>query len=145
MSRPAWFYKTINRLSKYQEYERRIIYLREEISRQQPKTTPVYSLAPAHSGISDQVGNMAQTIVDKQEELIKTENEIYLMDLAIGQLSEEKQFIIREKYIQVNKDAYVQRLLKKDYGVKNKDKYYSLKDEAVEELASTFGYLKGEE
>lgn len=145
MSRPAWFYKTINRLSKYQEHQRRGTYLHEEISRLQPKTTTVYSLAPAHSGISDQVGNMAQTIVDKQEELIKTENEIYLIDIAIGQLSKEKQLIVRLRYIEANKDSYVQRLLKKEHGVKSRDKYYSLKDEAVGELAGTFGYLKEEE
>lgn len=144
ISRPPWFYKTIERISKYQERQRRATFLREEIAHLCPKTTPVYSLAPSHSGTSDQVANLAQTILDKQEELRKAENEIYLIDVAIGQLSEEKQLIIKERYIQGNKDAYVRRLLKRDYKIKSKDKYYSLKDKAVEELARTFGYLKEE-
>jgi hypothetical protein len=123
MSRPAWFNTVIERLSKHPEYERRIIYLREEIS-------CLYT-----------EGNLA---VDKQEELKELENEIYLIDVAIRQLSKDKQLLIKEKYIQENKDTYVLRLLNKNYGVKSKNKYYSLRDEAIEELAGMFGYLKGE-
>ena len=80
--------------------------------------------------------------MDKQEEPKGIETEIYLMDIAIKQLSEDKQLIVRLRYIEGNKDSYVQRLLKKEHGVKSRDKYYSLKDEAVLELAGTFGYLK---
>jgi len=142
--KPPYFIKTIKRITKYQDHVRRIAFLREEIERLQPKTTPVYSLAPAPMGTSDQTGDTAGSIVDKQRELFELENEVFLIDLAIGQLSEPKQFIIKLKYIEGNKDKYVQRLLKKEHGVKSKDTYYRLKDEAVEELAKMFGfYLDG--
>jgi hypothetical protein len=80
--------------------------------------------------------------VDKHGELKGIETEIYLIDVAIKQLSEDKQLIVRLRYIEANKDSYVQRLLKKEHGVKSRDKYYSLKDEAVLELAKTFGEVK---
>lgn len=82
---------------------------------------------------------MAGTLTDKKAELEQKEKEIRLIDTAVGMLSEEKQLIIRVKYLEDNKDKYVQWVLRKKHGTKSRDTYYKLKDEAVAELARTFG------
>ena len=71
--------------------------------------------------------------------LVELQNENELIDLAVGMLPEAKKLIINVKYLQENKDDYAQRVLRKNHGLRSRDSYYRLKDEAVEELAKTMG------
>jgi len=87
---------------------------------------------------------LAGTLVDKQGELRQIEQEIHLIDVAISMLPAPKKLIIDLKYMQGNKDIYVQRVLKKKHGIKSRDSYYRYKDEAVGELAKMLGEEKGE-
>lgn len=143
-SKPTWYVQCIKRLSRYQENQNRANILRKEIEFGGPKTTAAYSLAPAYTGPGDSVGNLAGSIGDMRQELLGLEKENALIDYAVSLLSQEKQLIISLKYLQENKDLYVQRILRKEHRIKSRDTYYRWKDEAVGELAKMLGEMKGE-
>jgi hypothetical protein len=67
------------------------------------------------------------------------QNEKEILDYAVSMLSDIKRFLIDLKYMQDNKDVYVQSALKKRYDIRSRDTYYRLKDEAVKELARMLG------
>lgn len=142
--KPPWYISIVKRLSNYQHLVSRAKILRLEIEFAGPKTTAAYSLAPAYSGPGDSVGQLAERMVDKETELRQAEQEIRLIDTAIEGLSEEKRLIVRLRYLEGNKDSYTMLILKKEHNVRGSQKYYSLKDKAVEELAKVLGEKKGE-
>lgn len=133
----------MRRLSLYQEHSRKAIRLQEEIGASGPKTTAGYSLTPGSSGTSDQVGRLAEKMVDKQEELNQYELEIRIIDRLIESLSEAKGLLIRLRYIEDNKDRYVMHvLIKNGVKVKSERSFYAMKDEAILDLAKAFGYVE---
>ena len=137
--RPPWHYSTISRLTHYKPNQDRITYLLKELSMMVVKTTQVCSDMPHGSGVSDSTGDLASKIYDKKKLLVELQNENELIDLAVGMLTEAKKLIIDTKYLQENKDDYAQRILRKNHGLRSRDSYYRLKDEAVQELAKTMG------
>ena len=137
--RPPWHYSTISRLTRYKGNQDRITYLLRELSMMGVKTTQVCSDMPHGSGVSDSTGDLASKIYDKKKLLVELQNENELIDLAVGMLPDAKKLIIDTKYLQENKDDYAQRVLRKNHGLRSRDSYYRLKDEAVEELAKTMG------
>ena len=137
--RPPWYYSTIFRITRYKGNQDRITYLLRELSMMGVKTTQVCSDMPHGSGVSDSTGDLASKIYDKKKLLVELQNENELIDLAVGMLPEAKKLIIDTKYLQENKDDYAQRVLRKHHGLRSRDSYYRLKDEAVEELAKTIG------
>lgn len=144
-SKPTWYIVTVRRLSKYQKVKRDIIRLEEQLEGSGPKTTTSISLAPGRSGTSDQVGNLAQSEVDKQEELREYEAEIRLIDRLIETLPDIERTLIQLRYLEENKDAYVQRIMRKQgFRVKSSQTYYNVKDRAVEKLAAAFGLIQTE-
>lgn len=106
------------------------------------KTTVTYSDMPHGSGTSDSTGDLAVKVGDKHRELEQLQRDIELIDYAVGMIPEIKRFIIDLKYLQDNKDDYVQRKLYQKHRLKSRDSYYRLKDEAVEELAKMMGEVK---
>jgi len=136
---PPWHYITIARLTRYKPNQDRIAYLLRELSMMGVKTTQVCTDMPHGSGVSDSTGDLASKISDKKKLLVELQNENELIDLAVGMLSEAKKLIIDVKYLQENKDDYAQRVLQKNHGLRSRDSYYRLKDEAVEELAKMMG------
>jgi hypothetical protein len=72
-------------------------------------------------------------------ELREKEQEIELIDLAIGMLSEQKRLLIDLKYLQDNKDVYVQGVLRKQHNIRSRDAYYRLKGDAVGKLSKMLG------
>ena len=141
---PPYYYSVIARLTRYKGHQDRILYLTKELSMMGVKTTQEYTDMPHGSGTSDSTGDMASKVGDKRKELIQAQNEVELIDLAVGMLSEAKGLIITERYLNDNKEAYVQFVLKKNHGLRSRDSYYRLKDEAVEELSRMMGEKKGE-
>jgi len=141
---PPYYYAVIARLTRYKGNQDRIAYLLKELSMLGVKTTVTYSDMPHGSGTGDSTGDMASKVGDKRRELIRAQNEVELIDLAVGMLSEPKKLIIDLKYLQENKDDYAQRMLRKNHGLRSRDSYYRLKDEAVGELAKMMGEKKGE-
>ena len=139
---PPWHYITIARLTRYKPNQDRIAYLLRELSMMGVKTTQVCSDMPHGSGTSDSTGDLASRIGDRKRELVQLQNEVELIDLAVGMLTEAKGLIITERYLNDNKEAYVQFVLKKNHGLRSRDSYYRLKDEAVGELAKTMGEIK---
>ena len=139
---PPYYYAVIARLTRYKGNQDRIAYLLKELSMLGVKTTVTYSDMPHGSGTGDSTGDMASKVGDKRRELIRAQNEVELIDLAVGMLTEAKGLIITERYLNDNKEAYVQFVLKKNHGLRSRDSYYRLKDEAVGELAKTMGEIK---
>jgi DNA helicase HerA-like ATPase len=142
--RPDYYYSVIHRLAKYKQNCDRIAYLQKDLGILGPKTTPGYTDMPHGSGTTDSTGDLAAKVSDKLNELLQLQKDVELIDYAVSMLSEIKQLIIDVKYKQENKDIYVQSILRKKHGVKSRDSYYRLKDEAVEELAKMMGEKKGE-
>lgn len=136
---PLYYYAVIARLTRYKPNQDRIAYLLRELSMMGVKTTQVCSDMPHGSGTSDSTGDLASRISDRKRELVQLQNEVELIDLAVGLLGEAKKLIIDVKYLQENKDDYTQRVLQKNHGLRSRDSYYRLKDEAVGELAKTMG------
>lgn len=100
-------------------------------------------MTPGSSGTSDQVGRLAEKMVDKQEELNQYELEIRIIDRLIESLSEAKGLLIRLRYIEDNKDRYVMHvLIKNGVKVKSERSFYAMKDEAILDLAKAFGYVE---
>ena len=141
---PPYHYAVISRLTRYKPNCDRIVYIEKELAMMGVKTTQVCTDMPHGSGTSDSTGDMASKVGDKRRELIQAQNEVELIDLAVGMLSEVKGLIITERYLNDNKEAYVQFVLKKNHGLRSRDSYYRLKDEAVEELSRMMGEKKGE-
>ena len=137
--KPDYYFSVIHRLAKYKQNCDRIAYLQKELGMMGPKTTPGYTDMPHGSGTTDSTGDLGTKVADKNSELLQLQKDVELIDYAVGMLSEIKQFIIDLKYKQDNKDIYVQHVLKKRHGIKSRDSYYRLKDEAVEELAKMMG------
>ena len=139
--RPPWFYLTISKLSGYKRKVDRIDYLQKELGSMGVKTTQVYTDMPHGSGTSDSTGDLASKVGDKQTELAGLIIEVDLIEYAVGMLDKVKNLIITEKYLNENKDAYVQFCLKKNHSFRSRDTYYRLRDEAVGELAGIMGII----
>jgi|GEM_PF-6465402 hypothetical protein len=140
--RPEWYYSTIKRIARYTKQKDRADILEMRLQEQGAKLTPVYSSQPHGSGVSDPTGNQGDKTMQDQEELRAITIELKTLALAISKLSEEKQLIITEKYIQGEMDKYVFWVLRKQYGIRSRDTYYRFKDEAVMELAEILGEKK---
>jgi len=140
---------TINRLTNYQYLKNRTVILRDEIAFAGPKTTAGYSLAPGGSGTSDSTGQLAARIGDKLSELRETEQEIRLIDLAVGMLSAPKKLIIEVRYLTEGGQDKGARLTLRANAKKNKwrmmhhSTYERLRDEAVGEVAKMLGEVEG--
>jgi len=139
---PLYHYSTISRLTRYKPNQDRIAYLLRELSMMGVKTTQVCTDMPHGSGVSDSTGDLASKISDKKKLLVELQNENELIDLAVGMLGEVKRLIITERYLNDNKETYVQFVLKKNHGLRSRDSYYRLKDEAIGELAKMMGEIK---
>lgn len=143
----SWYISTIAKLTQYMGVQARITFLQEELAERVPKLTANYRMAPSGSGISDQVGNLAQYKMDKEMELALCIQEIRSIDRAINLLGEVEQLVIRTRYLEGNKDSYAWRTLS-NYGQKHqlrlnsRDTYYRLKEGAVAKLAGIFGFLE---
>lgn len=110
-----------------------------------PRTTASMSLAPGSSGTSDKVGNLAQSTLDKQEKLRQLQVETRFIDRLVETLPDIERTLIQLRYLEENKDAYVQRIMrKKGFKVKSSQTYYNVKDRAVEKLAAAFGLIQTE-
>ena len=130
---------TIRRLAAYKYNLERINIIIKELGIMGVKITPTLTDMPHGSGISDATGDLASRVGDKYNELIRMQNEKEILDYAVSMLSDIKRFLIDLKYMQDNKDVYVQSALKKRYDIRSRDTYYRLKDEAVKELARMLG------
>ena len=136
---------TINRLIKYQENHKKAVILREEIAFAGPKTTAGYSLAPGGSGMSDSTGQLASRIGDKLSELKEIEQEIKLIELAVGMLSAPKRLIIEVRYLTEGGQDKGARITLRANARKNKwrmmsqNTYERLRNEAIEEMARILG------
>ena len=136
---PPYHYAVINRLTRYKPNCDRIVYIKKELAMMGVKTTVTYSDMPHGSGTSDSTGDLASRISDKKRELLQLQNEVELIYLAVSMLPDVTRLIITERYLNDNKEAYVQFVLKKNHGLRSRDSYYRLKDEAVGELARMMG------
>ena len=134
-ARASWYFTVIHRLTKYKQNLDRIAYLTKELSTLGTKVTPAYSDQPHGSGTSDATGDLATKIGDKHTNLLELQRENGLIDYAVSMLSEQKQLIIKTKYFEENQDKYAQWALRKQFGVRARQTYYSMKDEAIKELA----------
>jgi len=141
---PPYHYAVINRLTRYKPNCDRIAYIEKELAMMGVKTTVTYSDMPHGSGTSDSTGDLASKIGDKKRELLQLRNEVELIDLAVGMLSDAKRLIITTRYLEDQQDKYAQWLLKKKHAVRAIQTYYTMKDQAIDELADKMGEKKGE-
>lgn len=139
---------TINRLLRYQDHKNRAVILREEIAFAGPKTTAGYSLAPGGSGTSDSTGQLASRIGDKLSELREIEQEIKLIEMAVGMLSAPKKLVIEVRYLTEGGQDKGARITLRANAKKNKwramchSTYERLRDEAIEEIARMLGEVE---
>jgi len=144
IKRPPWYYSVISRLTRYKPNQDRIAYILRELSMMGVKTTQVYTDMPHGSGTSDSTGDLASKISDKKKLLIELQNEVELIDLAVSMLPDAKRLIITTRYLEEQQDKYAQWALRKKHSVRARQTYYTMKDEAVRELAKMMGEEKGD-
>ena len=142
---PPYYYAVISRLTRYKPNQDRIAYLLRELSMMGVKTTQVCSDMPHGSGTSDSTGDLASRIGDRKRELLQLQNEVELIDLAVGMLSEQKQLIIKVRYLtEYGQDKNARITLrasarKYKWRTMHHGTYERLRDEAIMEVARMFG------
>lgn len=143
--RPAWYYSTIHRLAKYKQNCDRIAYLQKELGMMGPKTTPGYTDMPHGSGTTDSTGDLGARVADKNAEILQLQKDVELIDYAVGMLSEQKQLIIKTRYLteggqdkgaSITLSNHARRF---KWKARNYRTYERLRDEALEEIAGIIG------
>jgi len=140
-----WYYNTINRLSDYKRNFDRVNSLTKELSMLGSKTTVTYSDMPHGSGVSDSCGDLATKVGDKNTELIEKQNEVMLIEYVVSILSEQKQLIIRTRFMTEggqDKGAFItlgNHARRYKWRAKNYRTYEKLREEAIEEIAGMLG------
>ena len=142
---PLYYYAVIARLTRYKPNQDRIAYLLRELAMMGVKTTQVYTDMPHSSGMSDSTGDLASKISDKKKLLVELQNENELIDLAVGMLSEQKQLIVKTRYLtEYGQDKNARITLRANarkykWRTMHHGTYERLRDEAIMEVARMFG------
>ena len=136
-----WFKDTERHLGHYEIWRTRIAFLKKELERKNPKTTPNYSVVGAVSGgtSSDQTADVGIGRADIDAEIddlaLRMEQ---IDDVLKAILTEEEEAIVRLRFIEAVRDWQIIELSKVPLG---KTLYYETRDRAMEKLAKCFGFL----
>ncbi|WP_408956218.1 ArpU family phage packaging/lysis transcriptional regulator [Natroniella sp. ANB-PHB2] len=140
----GYYSRVVGELLKYREYKQRLKVIQYELDSKLDTNSAINYDSPGvqTSNIFDSTFEAAidRLESDLADEFREKFDIVNLIEFAIAGLSPIEEHVIREKYLSGRKkaDVDIYKTHKFKYG---KDKYYDIKDEAVEKIARILGYI----